>query len=284
MIRSLLFIPANTPGMLKYSDLHHADAIIFDLEDAISTDHKDAARHLLSAYLRESPFRPKFSIVRINQVSTPDCQKDLDVLPFERIQAVMLPKAEISNLDVLVHDLGVITKRLGLSPVPVIPILETPRGILDADRIAAHPSVIGLLLGAEDLVTEIRATRTTDGDEIWYARSHIVLCARANKVDAYDTPYLHIEHEDGLRKDALFAKNLGMTGKAAIHPSQLSIINHLFSPSAKELEDAKRILAMAEKHNGAFALDGKMIDRPIISRAQDILAAGYLAGSESDDE
>jgi citrate lyase subunit beta / citryl-CoA lyase len=265
--KSLLFIPGNTPSMLKNSDLHDADLVILDLEDAVFEDQKDAARHLVSTMMNEAPFLPANVAVRINQVGTGAFESDLSALPLDRIDSLVIPKAEPETIDEVVRALH----RLGNHSTSLIALIETPSGLIETQKIASHPRVTGLLLGAEDLTASLFSTRTKSSEEILLARSMVVLSARTHGKNAYDTPWTDTDDLEGLEKDARFARQLGFDGKAAIHPGHIKAINRAFMPTEDEILWAERVMTKAKTHTGAFALDGKMVDEPVIRRARRIM-------------
>lgn len=275
MRRSLLFIPANTPAMLQNADIFETDAIIFDLEDAISSTEKDAARDLLSEYLKLNLLTDMELIVRINDVDSPFFDDDLASIFSWPIHAIMLPKASKRAVDMCHQKLLKLEKKNKRESLPIIAIIEQAKSLFEAEAIASHPRISGLLLGAEDLATDLQVERTLEGEEILLARQMVIYAAKAHQKDAIDTPFTDVSDKDGLLFDTLHAKKLGMDAKACIHPIQIDTINEVLMPSSKEIEYAKRIL-LAEKEalalgKGAFSVDGKMIDKPIILRAKKLL-------------
>lgn len=283
MRRSLLFIPANVPGMLQNADVFDADSIIFDLEDAVSINEKDSARTLLSHYLTKFPYEKNMEIiVRINSYDFYDLFiDDLNILPFEKIDAIMLPKADSSSLKALTRFLDLKEKELNLNKqIEIIPIIELAKSLMEINIIAQEKRVTGLLLGAEDLSADMFFQRTTSGNEILFARSLLVTAARAYKLDAIDTPYTDVENLYGLNNDSAKAKSFGLNAKAAIHPNQISTINRIFSPTKEQIKYAKTIIEKAKeaekKGLGAFSYQNKMIDKPIINRALSVLEKAHL--------
>ncbi|MDY0295326.1 MAG: CoA ester lyase [Acholeplasmataceae bacterium] len=275
MRRSLLFIPANTPAMLQNADIFETDAIIFDLEDAISVTEKDAARDLLSQYLKLNLLNDVELIVRINDIDSPYVDEDIKTLFSWKIDAIMLPKASKKAIDACHQKLLKLEKKYKRETLPVIAIIEQAKSLFEVEAIASHPRVSGLLLGAEDLATDLQVERTIEGEEILLARQMVIYAAKAHQKDAIDTPYTDVSNKEGLLFDTEHAKKLGMDAKACIHPIQIDTINEIMMPSLKEIEYAKRIL-LAEKEafalgKGAFSVDGKMIDKPIILRAKKLL-------------
>ena len=276
MRRSMLFLPGNNPNMLINGNCLGADAIIFDLEDAVAPAEKDAARILVRNTMRYLDFRGCETIVRINSIDTPYWQLDLDtVLPCQP-NLILLPKTG-SAADVLAADayMTALEEKLGLAPntVGLMPLIETAMGVENAFSIAsATKRVKALFLGAEDLTADLQCKRTKEGREIEYARTRLVVAARAAGVDVYDTPFTDVNDDEGIWTDARLAKALGFTGKASISPRHVEVINSVFSPTEKEIDYAYEVLdaiEMAKRQGkGAIALHGKMIDAPIVARAQ----------------
>ena len=276
MRRSMLFLPGNNPNMLINGNCLGADAIIFDLEDAVAPGEKDGARILVRNTMRYLDFRGCETIVRINSIDTPYWQLDLDtVLPCQP-NLILLPKTGCAA-DVLTADayMTALEERLGLVPntVGLMPLIETAMGVENAFSIATSTKrVKALFLGAEDLTADLQCRRTKEGREIEYARTRLVVAARAAGVDVYDTPFTDVNDDDGIWVDAKLAKSLGFTGKASISPRHVEVINAVFSPTEKEIDYAYEVLdaiAQAKRQGkGAISLHGKMIDAPIVARAQ----------------
>jgi len=267
MIRSCLFIPANNPGMLQTADLFMADSVIFDLEDAVSIEEKDAARTLLAGFLQNFTVNAKI-IVRINNNPLWFLQ-DLETVVTERLDAVLIPKADHDSLEKTKLILTRLEKERCLAKkISVIPLIETAAAVMQVEDILARPRIIGVMLGAEDLTADMEIDRSKSGEEILYPRMKIALVARAYRLVAIDTPFVDVNDEEGLIKDATVARKLGMTAKAAIHPRQVTTINRVFSPTAAQIIWAQRVLAKSATSQGAFSLDGKMIDQPIVERAK----------------
>ena len=272
MRRSLLFIPSNSPAMLQNADIFGADGVIFDLEDAVSIHEKDAARTLLDTFLQMYPLNHLEIIVRINQIESSIQSKELQLIVSDKIDTIMLPKATVSSTMILIGQLKKIEiEKKFTKKIQIIPIIEMAESVLEVKDIAKLERVNGLLLGAEDLASDLEVSRSINSLEILMPRAFTILAAKANKIDAIDTPFIHKDDEDGLMKDAKFAKQLGMNAKACIHPNQVEIINDIFSPSKDEITQAQRIIEAYHQpenmHKGAFSLDGKMVDKPIIDRA-----------------
>ncbi len=269
MRRSLLFIPGNNPGMLQSSDIFSSDAVIFDLEDAVSGTEKDSARNLVTNYLKA--FRPNIEIViRINGFDTPFYLDDLNAVLNCDIDAIMLPKARVQDILTLEEIIKSFKK-----DVKIIPIIEQAISLIEVEEIAKCELVDGILLGAEDYTKDLEVARTKEGNEIFYARCRVINACKAYKIDAIDTPFTDTNDEEGLLKDTKFAKSLGMNAKSAIHPNQIEVINRVFTPTEKEIEYATRVLLARDeafkKGLGVFSLDGKMVDKPVIERAEKVI-------------
>ena len=276
MRRSLLFIPSNNPAMLQNADVFGSDSVIFDLEDAVNVTEKDNARNLLYYYLLEHTNLNMEVIVRINGLDTDYYFEDLNKIVSDNIDAIMLPKARINDVKLLDELLSKIENEKKLTKkIKIIPIIELAISILEVDIIASLARVDGILLGAEDLSSDLEVERTKIGKEIEYARSRVAIACKAYKIDAIDTPFTDVNDIEGLSKDCIICKELGMNAKAAIHPNQIDTINDAFLPSTKLIVWAKKVMLATKEANekgiGAFSLDGKMVDKPVIERAMKIL-------------
>lgn len=280
--RTMLFIPGNNPGMLLNSDILGADALIIDLEDAVALTEKDAARLLVKEYLNTFS-RNTDVYIRINPFDSPYFYADLDTIKNLDIKGIVLPKASIDSMEVL--DKYLDEKNVDFN---IIGLIETAMGLeLSLEILRKSKRVIGVLLGAEDLTLDLGAKRTKQSDEIRYARSRIIAVSKALQIEAIDTPWTDTDDYEGLELDTLNAKNLGMTGKALISPRHVDIVNKIFSPSEIEIEYAIRVIegvkVAREKGLGAFSLDGKMVDLPIIKRALNLLKMGGVYKEEYDE-
>lgn len=272
MRRSLLFIPGNNPGMLQTAEVFDADSIIIDLEDAISLFDKDSARNLTKSFLETFPIQ-KEVIIRVNSLDSEYFVKDLEEIVNDYIDTIMLPKAMPNDLKELDIFLTKIEKEKKLNKeIKVIALVELAASVLKIEEIVKMPRVNGVLLGAEDLASDMEVLRTNDSIEILYPRAKVALACIAAKIEAIDTPFTNTIDIDGLLKDSYLAKSLGFKAKACIHPNQVSYINNVFSPTNDQIEYALRVLEGAKNNTkGAFSIDGKMIDKPIIERALKII-------------
>lgn len=288
MRRSMLFLPGNNPNMLINASCLGADAVIFDLEDAVSPAEKDAARILVRNTMRYMDLKGCEVIVRINSVDTNYWKKDLDTILPEKPDLILLPKTSTAE-DALLADeyMTELEEKLGFekNTVGLMPLIETALGVENAFSIASSTKrVKALFLGAEDLTADLQCKRTKEGREIEYARTRLVVASRAAGVDVYDTPFTDVNDDEGIYTDATLAKALGFTGKASISPRHIDAINSVFSPTEAEVEYAYEVMdairLAKEMGKGAIALRGKMIDAPIVARAERTIAMAQALGMD----
>ena len=277
MRRSLLFMPGNNPAMLQNSDVFDSDAVIYDLEDAVSVTEKDSARTLVAEFLASQTTLPMEVVIRINGLDTEFYMDDLLAVVSDKIDTVMLPKASVKDLVLLDELLTKLEAERGLTKrINIIPIIELASSVLEIEEIVKQRRVNGVLLGAEDLTSDLDVQRTKQGEEILYPRMRLAVACAAYKIDSIDTPFTDTADESGLTADCKRALGLGFTSKSAIHPSQVGVINGIFVPSPEKIKWALRVQSAAEEANkkglGVFSLDGKMVDKPVIERANKILS------------
>jgi citrate lyase subunit beta/citryl-CoA lyase len=290
-MRSLLFIPADSPRKLEKGMTSGADAMILDLEDSISPARKAEARTAALAFLKEAgaaKSRPRL-IVRVNGLDTGLTDADLDVVA-GKPDAIMLPKAEGGAA--VTHFDAKLTAREAIQGLPdgaidVIAIAtETAAALFLAGTYGgASPRLKGLTWGAEDLSAELgaEANRGTDGnflDPYRLARSLCLAGAAAARVQAIDTVYIDFRNSDGLRRECEEARRDGFTGKMAIHPAQVEVINAVFTPTPAQIAKARAVVAAfaAEPGAGVVGIDGIMYDRPHLVRAEQLLARAKASG------
>ena len=274
--RSLLFVPAARPDRFEKAVATGTDAVCLDLEDGVAFSQKDEARDNAMALLAgHSPGRPEV-IVRINEPKSDLGKKDLEVLLAAGVRpdALMLPK--VGGADVV----QTLERRLSptLEPMPLVVQIETAQGLAAVEVIAAaSPNIAVLFFGAVDLSAELGCA--IEWDALLYARSRVVAAAALVGVDVMDTPFMDVSASSKLKDEACAVQRLGFTGKAAIHPSQVPIIQQAFSPAADAVDWARRIVAAYEANDGGVLLvDGKLIERPVIASAKRILAVADAVG------
>ena len=275
--RSLLFVPAARPDRFEKAVATGADAVCVDLEDGVSLSQKDEARHNAIALLSGRSSGRTEVIVRINEPESELGQKDLDALLASGVRpdALMLPK--VGSAEVI----QAVEQQLAekLVPIPLVVQIETARGLAAVDGIAvASPNIAVLFFGAVDLSADLGCS--IEWDALLYARSKVVAAAALVGMDVMDTPFMDVSASSQLADEARAVQRLGFTGKAAIHPSQVPIIQGAFSPTAEAVEWARRIIAAYEANDGGVLLvDGKLVERPVVASAERIIAAANAMGN-----
>lgn len=274
--RSRLYVPGDQPRLIINAGLYKPDGIILDLEDAVAPPEKESTRFIVRNALRQIDFMGAERMVRINQ--SPVGIKDLDFIIPHGVHTVLIPKCEDAEAveEVEAHIEELRTQYKIKNKIYLMPIVESALGAIKAYEIAtASPHIVALTIGLEDFTADIGAERTKGGQESFLARLQVVLAARAAGVQPIDSVFSDIADEEGLRSSVLEAKSLGFEGKGCIHPGQIKIVHEGFAPSKQEIEKAKRIsLALEEaqkKGSGVVALGSKMIDPPVVRRAQRVL-------------
>ncbi|HZK84398.1 MAG TPA: CoA ester lyase [Desulfosporosinus sp.] len=283
--RSMLFMPGNNPSMLQDAAILGADSIILDLEDAVSLTEKDSARILVREALKTIDFSQVELVVRVNPMDTEFGPLDVDMIARVKPDTLLIPKANEEQIKIVDTMLDKIEAEEGYlaGSIKIIALIETALGLENVyNVIQASNRIVGVLLGGEDLTSDLGIERTKEGEEIFYARNKVATACRALKVDSIDTPFTDTNDFEGLAKDTAKAKSLGLTGKSAINPRQIEIIHSVFSPTEAELKHALKVLEVmqqAEKEGkGVCSLEGKMIDAPVINRARNTVALGRSLG------
>lgn len=282
--RSFLFTPGDSLRKIEKAAQLSVDTIILDLEDAVAFEQKENARQLVATALREIDFGRTERLVRINAVETDFFAADLDVIAKCMPDGIVLPKVETAvHIQKLDNYLSAAEQANGRSEgsIRLFALIETALGVMNIKEIAqASPRLEGLLFGAEDLAADVGAIRSSGGQEIFYARSAVVIAAAAYHVQAVDMVFVDLHDEAGLAAEAALARQLGYTGKMAIHPRQVAVINHAFSPSPEEIGEAQQVVDAYQTQgadgSGVFALNGRMVDRPIVRAAEQILQRAKL--------
>jgi len=270
--------------MLTSADVLGADTLVFDLEDAVSLQEKDAARTLVREALSFLSFTDSEVTVRINPVDSPYWKEDLSVIVPAKPQGIVIPKATASSVRLVEEEVMKLEKRHGIeNPLFFILIVESAFGLFDLkSTLEASSRIEGLILGGEDFTSDMGVKRTAGSHELLFARYQIATAAKAYGLDAIDTPYTDIENMEGLKEDTHFSKSIGFTGRLAINPRQVEPIHEVFSPTALEIEEAHAILLEAEeaekKGLGVFSYKGKMVDLPVIKRAEKTMASARKWG------
>lgn len=281
--RSRLYLPGNTPKLFINAGLHKADGIILDLEDSVAPAKKDEARYLVRNALRANNFYGCERMVRINQGERG--LADLDFVVPHYVNVILVPKCEDADyLSQIDQKVQAIKKAKGLDyPVYLMPIIESAKGVLMAYEIAtASPNVVALAIGLEDYTADLGTQRTQEGSESFFARSMLVNAARAAGIQAIDSVFSDVADQEGLRRTVLESKALGFEGMGCIHPRQVPVIHDAFAPTDAEIEKAQKIVSAfieaGQKGLGVVALGSKMIDPPVVKRAQKTIAMAIDAG------
>ena len=282
----MLFVPGNNPGMLLNADIYGADALILDLEDAVAPGEKDAARILVRGALTAYDYAGCEIIIRINPLGSGYTEEDIRaVVPLKPAMLMPTKVSSAKDIEIISAMMAEAERDHGMpeGTVGLLPLIETAIGVENAYGIAtADPRVKAIFLGAEDLSSDLQAVRSKENIEIIYARGRMVMAARAAGVDVYDTPFTDTNDEEGLRLDAEHARALGFTGKAVISPRHVEAVNAAFTPTESEITYAREVLDVIEDGKkrglGAVSLRGKMIDKPIVDRAERILAVARALG------
>lgn len=277
--RSMLYVPGNNPGMIRDAQIYGSDSIMFDLEDSVSLNEKDAARNLVYEALKTSDFGRTEVLVRVNGLHTPFGRDDFEAMVRAKPDAIRLPKTETPE-DVVEADelITQIEKQIGMEQgtIKLMAAVESALGVINAYKIATASSrLIGIAIGAEDFVTDLKTTRSKEGIELLAARSQIVFAARAAGIDALDTVFSDANDEEGFIREVKLIKQLGFDGKSLINPRQINILHQIYTPTESEIRKSILIIEAAkeaeERGLGVVSMNGKMIDKPIIERACRVL-------------
>jgi citrate lyase subunit beta/citryl-CoA lyase len=282
--RTMLFIPGNNPGMLQNGGVFGADSVILDLEDAVAPQEKDAARLLVAHALKTVEYGSSEKVVRINPLDSFGAEDIKAIVPCQP-DALLVPKVESVQDMEGVTALVAAAESKGQQPVALIALLETPQGIAQAYQIAQTKGrLVALALGAEDYTAGLGATRTKEGREIFTARTLVINAAAAAGIQSLDTPFTDANDEVGLHQDTLTGKELGFKGKLAINPRQIDVIHSVFNPTLATIEWAQQVIEAIRKAesegSGVASLHGKMVDAPIVARAESILKLAQFIGME----
>ena len=283
--RTMMFVPGNHPKMINNAQIYGANTLIFDLEDSIPMSQKDAARMLVSHALRELEF-PCETAIRVNHLSTPYGLADLEAILPAKPNLIRLPKAEsaeeIQRISSMIDE---VEKKEGFAEgsIRMMAAIETVKGMRQAYEIAtASPRMVAIAIGGEDFIADLQTQRTEHGTELLYARSQLLAAAREAGIQAIDTVYSNLKNPEGFRAEVSLIKDMGFDGKSVVHPSQIEIVNEIYTPTDKEIAHAIKVVAASqealERGIGVIAVDGKRIDGPLIVRAERIIANAKASG------
>ena len=289
--RTMLYVPGNNAGMIQDAGIYKADSLMFDLEDSVSIHEKDSARFLVFQALATLAYPGKELVVRINDPHTETGREDIEAVVRTGKAVVRLPKTEtVQDLIDCERMIEAVEKkaRLPLGSTRMMAAVESAAGVLNAKEIAlASRRLVGIAIGAEDYVTDLKTSRSLEGIELLFARSMVLLAARNAGIDAIDTVFSDVNNEEGLRNETTLIKQLGFDGKSIINPRQIKIVHEVFTPTEKEITNALAVLgAIREaerKGSGVISMNGKMVDKPIVTRAEHVLNLARAAGIALDE-
>ncbi len=281
----MMFVPGNNPGMMADAHIYGPDSIMLDLEDSVTMAEKDTARLLVYNALKSIDYGDTEMVVRINPLNTPYGKKDIEAVVKAGVHVIRMPKTETAEEVVEVErEIERVEKEIGcLGRTQIMAAIESTLGVVNAYAIAtASKRMMGIALGAEDYCANLKTQRTPGGEELRLARETIVVAARAAGIDALDTVYSNLNDMETFRKEVEFIKTLGFDGKSIINPRQIEVVNEVFAPSEKAIEKARTIIAAIKeaekKGSGVIAVNGKMVDRPVVIRAQRTIELALASG------
>ncbi|WP_268912566.1 citrate (pro-3S)-lyase subunit beta [Lentilactobacillus sp. SPB1-3] len=277
--RTMMFVPGNNPAMVKDAGIYGADSIMFDLEDAVSMSEKDAARDLVYEALQSQDYGNAELVVRVNGLDTPYYANDVKAMVKAGIDVIRLPKAESADMiKTLVADVAAAEKQFGREEgsTHVMAAIESAKGVLNAPEIAAASDrMIGVALSAEDYTTDMKTHRYPDGAELQFARNMVLHAARAAGIAAFDTVFTNMDDTEGFFRETQYIHQLGFDGKSLVNPRQIAMVNSVYEPTQKEIENAKNVINAIEeariKGSGVISMNGQMVDRPVVLRAERVM-------------
>lgn len=281
----MMFVPGNNPGMMQDAFIYGPDSIMLDLEDSVTLAEKDTARLLVYNALKTIDYGNIEMVVRINPLSTPYGRKDIEAVVKAGVDVVRMPKTETADeVREVEAEIEKVEKEIGcVGRTKIMAAIESALGVVNAYAIAkASSRMMGIALGAEDYCANLKTQRTPEGIELLLARQTIVVAARAAGIDCIDTVFSNLNDMEGFRREVELIKKLGFDGKSIINPRQIEIVNEVFTPSQKDIDKAVAIVGAlheaARRGSGVIALNGKMIDKPVVIRAQHTIDLAIAAG------
>jgi len=290
--RTSLYASGSSAGKVLEARFYNQDCIVYDLEDSVSAMEKDAARFLVYHTVRYHRPPDKYVLIRVNGLYSEYIEEDLEAAVRARPDATRLPMVEhaeeVRRINARITE---IEKTAGIEPgsIELWCNIESVLGAVNAQEIAtASPRVVALALGAEDYTASMGSLRSKAGHEIFYARMQVLQACRLAGISAQDAVFSDFNDPEGLQEDLKMTRGLGFDGKTVIHPRQIDMVNAAFTPTKKEIRNARRVIAALEEgaknHTGVVVVDGSMVDKPMEIRARTVLAqaeaAGVLKGEE----
>ena len=280
-----MFVPGNNPGMMADAHIYGPDSIMLDLEDSVTLAEKDAARLLVYHALQSVDYGNTEIVVRINPLNTPFGRKDIEAVVRAGVHVIRMPKTETADeVREVEAEILRVEQRLGcVGRTQIMAAIESALGVVNAYDIAtASTRMMGIALGAEDYCANLKTQRTPSGNELQLARQTIVVAARAAGIDALDTVYSNLNDMDTFRAEVEYIKSLGFDGKSIINPRQIEVVNEVFAPKEKDIAKARTILAAIKeaeaRGSGVVSVNGKMVDKPVVIRAQRTIDLAIASG------
>ncbi len=281
----MMFVPGNNPAMMQDAFIYGPDSIMLDLEDSVTMAEKDAARLLVHNALKSIDYGDTEMVVRINPLNTTYGKKDIEAVVKAGVHVIRMPKTETADeVREVEAEIERVEKELGcVGRTQIMAAIESALGIVNAYDIAvASKRMMGIALGAEDYCANLKTQRTPGGAELLLARETIVVAARAAGIDALDTVYSNMNDMETFRKEVELIKTLGFDGKSIINPRQIEIVNEVFAPTEKDIAKARTIIAAIkeaeQKGSGVISVNGKMVDRPVVIRAERTIELAIASG------
>nr|MBQ4453499.1 HpcH/HpaI aldolase/citrate lyase family protein [Clostridia bacterium] len=283
---SMLFLNAQKPSLIRDAYLYGPDSLMFDLEDAVAENQKDSARFSLYNALRNIDYGRSEKIVRINGLDTPHWREDVRCAVAAGCDSIRLPKTETArDISILEEEVFKAEKEFGIEEgtVLLMAAIESARGVINCMEICtASDRLFGIALSGGDYTKDLQTTLSPTGVELMGARQHMIIAARAAKVQCFDTVYTNVNDLDGFRHETEMIKQMGFDGKSLINPRQIPIVHGVFTPTDKEIEFAKKVVREIEEKSaqgiGVFTVDGKMIDIAFYDGARRTLEMARASG------
>ena len=289
--RSMLFVPGANTAMVTSAFVYRPDTVMFDLEDSVALSEKDTARLMVYHALQHFTYNDIETAVRVNPLDSVFGPLDLQAAIRGGADIIRLPKTDtVDDVLDMQNAIEKIEKEIGRTKkTKLLAAIESAEGVVNAVQIARCSNrLMGIALGAEDYVRDLRTQRTKEGAELTGARSQILLAARAAKIQAFDSVFPDVRDKEGFIKEVNYVKGLGFDGKSLVNPNQISILHDIYAPSEKEIDWAYEVVEaaqQAEKNGlGVVSIDGKMVDAPIIARAEFTLELAKASGLVGEDD
>ena len=283
--RALLYVPGDDRHKIEKSLTLGVDCICMDMEDGVALNRKAEARATIARALQELDFGRSERLARINPVGSGLEKDDIEAVLPHHPDGIVIPKIESPEQIQWASgkiEAAELANGWPVNSIRLIVDVETARGILNLKEIASHSRLDALIFGAEDFAASVGATRTAEAWEVFYARSAVVTAASAYGLHAIDMVTIDFRDIERVRREAEYGARLGYTGKQIIHPNQVAPVQEAFTPDDEAIAHARRLVEAFDEHqakgSGAFALDGKMIDMPLVKAAQNVLARAHTAG------